>query len=213
MICFDIHIHHKPKHPEAAIWNCQFDNCNDLVDATYCSQGLHPWNLLQFDIDSKIDDLYRNLEDFPSIVAVGEAGLDKLCLTPWQMQIDAFKAQIAAADQFNKPLIIHCVKAYNELIKMKREVATNIPWVIHGFRGKPELAKQLLGEGFYLSYGFKCNEESLRATPLNRLLFETDESEEPIVNLYAQSAALFPIPTHQLCELVRQNVDKVFFKR
>ncbi len=213
MIYFDIHTHHQPENPEAAIWNCRFDNRNDLVDATYCSQGLHPWYLPKLGVDAQIKDLYRNIEDFPSIVAIGETGLDKLCDTPWEAQIEAFQAQIAVAHHFEKPLIIHCVKAYNEVINEKRETITAIPWVIHGFRGKPQLAKQLIDEGFYLSYGFRYNEESLHSTPLGRLFLETDESEAPIEQLYQRVAADLQMSTKELNKQVIQNVDKVFFKR
>ena len=51
-----------------------------------------------------------------------------------------------------------------------------MPWIIHGFRGKPQLAQQLLNNGFYISLGEHFNPQTVTIIPTNRLLFETDES-------------------------------------
>ena len=210
---FDMHTHRQPEHPDTSIWNCDFDKCIQVASSTYCSQGLHPWSLETYQLDTAIDNLRHLLESYPQIVAVGECGLDKVCNTPWQLQKEAFQAQIAVADSFDRPLIIHCVKAHNEVMDLKRSKKTNVPWIIHGFRGKPELARQLIDCGFYLSYGMHFNEKSLRSMPLDRLFLETDESEVPVKQLYQQVALQLDLSLQVLTEAVAQNADKVFFNR
>ena len=206
-----IHTHIKPAHLEAAIWNCmpstlyQFDN-----GVRYASIGLHPWFLSASSIDKEkemlVDALYRK-----EFVAVGEAGLDKLCDTDWGLQMEAFLFQAELASKLNKPLIIHCVKAHNDIMELKRKLNPTNAWIIHGFRGKAELAEQYIKAGFYLSIGAKFNALSVSSIPLHRLFFETDESLLPIEQTYMQAAQMLSISADNLMVNTRQNADKVFF--
>jgi TatD DNase family protein len=73
-------------------------------------------------------------------------------------------------------MLLHVVKAYPEIIALKRELRPTMPWIIHGFRGKPQLASELLSHGFYLSVGEKYNRDAVTVIPSDRLLVESDES-------------------------------------
>ena len=209
----DIHTHHRPLHPARTIWNCSFSDLPALPSDFHCSLGLHPWYLSVDTLNEQLHQLKQSLTAYPQIVAVGEAGLDKLCQTPWTLQTEAFRAQIELAEQMGYPLIIHSVKAHNEVMELKKALKSDIPWVIHGFRGKKELAEQYLKAGFYLSYGFHYNEEALKATPLSRLFLETDESQTPVSQLYQQVAPLLQLSIEELARIIAQSADKVFFTR
>ena len=135
---------------------------------------------------------------------MGECGLDRLCATPYDLQLAAFKAQIALSEELQSPLILHCVRALDDVLRLKR--GTTQPWIWHGFRGKPQQLQQLLDHGFYISFGFRHNVDSLRQCPSDRLFFETDDLPAPIVPLYAIAAQLRNTTPEVLCEQVWKNL-------
>lgn len=115
------------------------------------------------------------------------------------------------AEAVCKPLVIHAVKAQAELIQLKRELKPRVPWIIHGFRGKVQLAQDLVRHGLYLSFGARYQEETLRQIPLDRLFLETDESEVSIASLYEEAARLRGLSCSELREAVSCNIHRVFF--
>ena len=98
----------------------------------------------------------------PSVIALGEAGLDKSIDAPLSLQTEVFTEQVKLSEAFRKPLVIHCVKAWDELLAVKKDLNPQMPWVIHGFRGNDILAEQLIRKGLYLSFGMKFNPKALR---------------------------------------------------
>lgn len=125
-----------------------------------------------------LEELVRH----PQVLAVGEVGLDKLADAPMDLQVEVFRRQACLAEEVGKPLVIHLVKAVDELLKVKRDLRPSNPWIIHGFRGKAALAEEYLKHGFYLSFGEKYQEAALCRVPADRLFIETDESEFPSGN-------------------------------
>jgi TatD DNase family protein len=103
-------------------------------------------------------------------------------------------------------MIIHCVKAWQEIIALHKTLHPSVPWMIHGFQGKPELALSLLNQGFYLSYGAKFNPEALRVTPFYRLCIESDESAVAIEKLYHSVAFQKRVPL----SVVFKNANGLF---
>ena len=90
------------------------------------------------------------------------------------------------ADDLAKPLIVHIVGAYDNLYDVQREVMRRnggrTPlWIIHGFRGRPELARQLLDHGMYISMGIRHNPTAIAVIPRDQLLAETDDG--PTANI------------------------------
>jgi TatD DNase family protein len=140
----------------------------------YFSVGIHPWDADRFQ-PSWLDKL-NLLLNYRQVVAIGECGLDKNSNAPLKKQLEVVERQIILSEIAAKPLIIHCVGCYNEVLDLRGKHSPSQAWVIHGFRGKPALAQQLLKAGFYLSYGEKHNAESVALTPPDRLLLETDDS-------------------------------------
>ena len=176
------------------------------------SLSLHPWDLLQEKLDSQLEWFYSHLSD-SRLVAIGETGFDKLKGPQFQVQLFVFKTLARISQEQNLPLIIHNVRSSSELIALKHQLKADNPWVIHGFRGKRELAKDLIRHGFYLSFGIHYQAAALEAVPLDRLFLETDTSDTPIATLYEQIAADYQIPVNQLDEIISQNINSLFFKR
>ena len=203
----DIHTHRLPARIGSALVNSYPHSFHSSPGHCY-SVGIHPWHLSE-----ATDDTWRLLEEavrHPQVWAVGEAGLDRLAHTPLSCQLAAFKQQALLAETVGKPLIIHLVKATAELLQLRRQLRPAQPWIVHGFRGKPRQAQQLLHHGFYLSFGEHFNAETLRTVPLDRLLLETDESLLPIERLYEQAARIRATSTAELMEGVRSNIQCLF---
>ena len=136
------------------------------------SVGIHPWNADKA-TDETFEQLERMLAD-PRAVAVGEAGLDRLRGPEMEVQIPVFERQIELARRLGLPLVIHCVRAFDILTALRKRHPDAGQWIVHGFRGKPELATRLLKAGIDLSYGEKFNAESYEVTPADRRYRETD---------------------------------------
>ena len=152
------------------------------------STGFQPWFLEEFSTES-----FRQLEELathPQMIFIGECGLDKNSRFDIDFQTIVFKKQIELSEKTQKPLIIHCVGCFNELVSLKNELIPTQRWIIHGFRGKPQLASQLIKAGFSLSFGEHFNVESVRQTPINKLFIETDESQIPVTEMYAKIAQI-----------------------
>lgn len=205
----DLHTHQSGS-TDLAIFNA-FERKTELI----CSYGIHPWYAEQFSFDflQKLEYLIQQ----PNCWAVGECGLDKLVRFDWNKQIQWFEKQIILSENYRKPLIIHCVKAIQELIVLKRKINPSQSWVFHGFR-KTGVTQQLLDEGFYLSIGAALlTDEKLQETvkniPTERLFLETDDKEMNICLLYEQLAVIKKIPVEDIEKQLENNFEKVFDRK
>ena len=210
MMFFDIHTHRVPLHAGQAIVSFPAGEDICLSEAVYASVGIHPWHLSESDAQSQLAAL-KKLATHENVVAMGEVGLDKLADAPLGLQEGVFREEIALAERRCLPLVIHCVRAFNELLRLKKEMHPWQPWVIHGFRGKAGLAEMCIHQGCYLSFGAKFQEAALRAVPLERLFVETDEAQESIGEIYRRIAEVRGISVDELADAVEKNVQKVFF--
>ena len=134
-------------------------------------------NPIEKSIWEKTKEKLKEAAQHQLVVAIGETGLDSLKGAPLEVQEQVMQAHINIASASGKPLIIHCVRTSQQVLKLWRDnpEAHNVAWVIHGFRGNENVARQLLDAGFYLSYGSKHNAEALAITPVDHLLVETDD--------------------------------------
>ncbi len=181
-----------------------------LPASSKISLGIHPWTIKEQTLNEEMDILKKNISS-PEVLAIGECGLDKLSSTPFQLQKKAFEAQVALSEKIKKPLIIHCVKMADELIAIKKQMHPEQTWIIHGFRGKPEQMSQLADQGFYLSFGEKFNEESLKKIPLNRIFLETDEGKASIKDIYRHVAKTRNYSEEDLKNQIKTNFFNVFY--
>lgn len=186
---FDIHTHHQPHHPATSVRSLTVSEAEKIVSEKstgFYSVGIHPWHISE-NPGSDIEQL-KHFAEYKSVIFIGECGLDHKSKTPLSIQIHLFKEQIKISEQEHKPLIIHCVGHFNELLAIKKEFNPKQLWIIHGFRGKPQLASQVLRAGCALSFGEKFNEQSVQVTPVEKLYIETDESQLPIDEIYRKIA-------------------------
>lgn len=172
------------------------------------SAGIHPWYI--HDNPSDTIEALKALTQETNLVAIGECGLDKLCQTPFELQKEIFKAQIAISEEYKKPLIIHCVKSYNEIVEIKKEAKPTQTWIIHGFRGKPEIATMLIKAGIVLSIGEKFNPETLKSIAIDKILIESDESTTPIGDIYKKIATTLKISECELIKAVEKTYKNIF---
>lgn len=177
----DIHSH------DSLRSNCAVINIypgEEMLAGVYYSVGIHPWNTL--DADENMLLQLKTMSCDNRVVAIGETGLDALKGPSIEVQQNLFVKHIEISEQLSKPLLIHAVKTIDRIIALKREIKPCQPWIIHGFRGKPEQASQLLNHGFYLSLGQKFNPETAAMIPADRLFYETDESAQSIASIVAE---------------------------
>lgn len=170
--------------------------------------GIHPWSADQIDTGKALAEIRLHVQH-SHCVGIGEIGLDYCTSIPHSLQKEIFIRQIAIAEQSNLPIVIHCVKAWADLLDIHKRLQITIPCIVHGFRGKPELASQLIKKNFYLSFGTRFNAESLKKCPDNRLFFETDEDEQPVRLLYEKAAEIRMHSTEYLRELCWRNFHSI----
>ncbi len=187
---FNTHTHNHTPSPYPAVVNLSFSEIDEIFNSNtqgFFSLGFHPWFLDEFS-EEKLSGLKSRISD-SRFFAIGECGLDKNSNSSFETQLDIFKLQTELSEQFKKPLIIHCVGYFNELLDLKKKLNPEQLWIIHGFRGKPELAEQILKSGCSISFGDKFNPDSVRITPVEKLYIETDDSNALIQEVYTKIAA------------------------
>ena len=196
---------------------------NTVSDAenyfTYRTFGLHPWYTDEKNYSDGLEKLENLLLD-NKIIAVGECGLDKLRGLDLDFQIKVFEAQLHLAEKYQRPVIIHCVRAFNEVIENKKKVNPSVPLIVHGFNNNINILKQLLAAGFYISLGaavLKDDEKSktawkekIKIIPLERVFFETDDSNVDIEDIYNCAAEFFGLPIEKLQHQIAENFEFVF---
>lgn len=206
----DIHTHHMAALPGESILNVEPARF-DPAEGYYYSVGIHPWKASEAGPEE-----WKRLEEaagHPSVLAIGEAGLDKLASADRMLQKEAFVRQISLSESVRKPLVIHCVKAFNELVELKKKLRPQMPWVVHGFRNNLNIACRLMQEGIYFSLGERYQADVLQNVPLERLLAETDESTLNIRMIIGQMAAAKDLELSGLCTRIDENARKIFFQR
>lgn len=206
----DIHTHRfTDSAPEEVLLSCPVLKKEIPAEAVYVSAEIHPWHLTAENLSCQIERMENMLSD-SRVLALGEVGLDKLTECPYPIQIKAFEEIVSISEAYGKPLIIHCVKSVDELIAIRKKMRPALPWIMHGFRGKPQQADSLLRHGFYLSFGEHYNSQVMKEIPIERLFLETDESNVPIDELYNRAAAIRHISAEELKLAVLHNVNNVF---
>ncbi|MBQ2852381.1 MAG: TatD family hydrolase, partial [Bacteroidales bacterium] len=147
----------------------------------------------------------------------GECGLDRACDSDFELQREVFIKQIELSEQYHKPLIIHAVRSYPDIISIRKETKSNQPWIIHGFNGNEHSTEQLLRhDGIYLSLGdvlFKNEKRAellLDIIPSDRLFLETDVAERSIVEVYEKASLLSGVATDILRKDIFDNFVKIF---
>lgn len=173
-----------------------FDN-----EALFFSIGIHPWYINLDNLENDLSTINDKLQ-LKNCLALGECGLDKRIEISMDIQLQVFEKQLVLAKKHKKPVILHCVSAYQEVIEVKKRFQIETPMIIHGFSKNWQVAKSLLDNGFYLSFGkYLLRNPELSSVfeqvPKDRFFLETDTVEESIIEVYQKAS-----------EIKRNNIEK-----
>lgn len=203
----DIHSHQNSTGEYFVLYNAFLEKYSDS-----CSYGIHPWHIGS-DFEAQLNRLNK-LVVTNNCLAIGECGLDKLSDVDFQIQIEVFEKQIELSERIEKPLIIHCVKATNELIQLKKKFKPKKTWIFHGFR-KVNTFSELKKEGIKIGIGAtilkdKSLQELVKIMPIDSFFLETDDAQNAIVEIYEMVAELRNIELDQLIKSMKNNFELVF---
>ncbi|KPK40324.1 MAG: hypothetical protein AMJ78_07325 [Omnitrophica WOR_2 bacterium SM23_29] len=160
----------------------------DRYDSIYASVGIHPHDAKEL-TDEALEEL-KKLAKHKKVVAIGEVGLDYYRdLSPRDIQRRAFRKFIGMAKDINRPLIIHCREAKEDLLKiLDEEIRPPVRGVIHCFPSDEDFLRHALDLGLYVS--FTCNLTFKNASKLRRLV----EEKVPMDRLLLETDAPFLAP-------------------
>jgi TatD DNase family protein len=204
----------------------KFSNLSDVIEVvnqypwefnsllSNYSIGIHPWYIDEERLNNDLKIIKKKLQ-LKECLALGECGLDKRIEIPLDVQISVFKKQLEIVKQTNKPIVLHCVAAYDEVVAVKKEMKIDNPMIIHGFSKNEQVAKSLFKNGFYLSFGKYLLrnpelENVFKFAPENKILLETDTIEESIYQVYEKAALIKGISVDELKTIVFTNFSRIF---
>jgi TatD DNase family protein len=214
MIFLDVHTHNKiasenvfsivNKYPDASGFTAPF------------SIGIHPWFINKDKIEEELLSIKEKLKD-KNCFALGECGLDKVAETDFELQKSIFRKQLQLSEKYKKPVIIHCVRSFQEIIELKKELKPTQIWILHGFQKNLQVAKSLLKNEIIVSFGaavihHKKLQNILLEIPLASILLETDASAFCIQDVYKKVAALKNMEVEVLEQKIAQNFKRIFKK-
>lgn len=174
------------------------------------SAGLHPWNVTGNDEES-----FSNLErllTLPQVLAVGECGFDTLRGPSHDLQESAFVRQCELSEYFKIPMILHVVRDFDSVIRLRKQLSPTQPWLIHGFSGGPVQMTQLYNNGILVSFGLKSNPESVRQVPIDRLFLETD-GKASISDVIRFAALVRETDFEQIENIVVENHRRLLYQK
>jgi TatD DNase family protein len=208
-----INIHtHVSRETELEIVNLFPEDAVEMNPETYYSIGIHPWNVTKIDVKKQVD-LLRKIASRENVFAVGEIGWDKLN-PDFELQKQVFEKQAEIAVTLRKPMIIHCVKAYSELLEFLNKGTLKVPVIIHRYSGNIEIAGQLIRLGAYLSFGHELfhtgskTPDVFKSIPLDRLFLETDDSDKTILEIYLKASELSGLTVDEIDRGISVNFLK-----
>ncbi len=210
----DLHTHRLTEADDIQILNIFAQDIPKAKPEFLFSAGLHPWHIEKVNTEECISEIER-ISGMKNFVAIGECGLDRSVSTDFALQEMIFKEQIRVAENQSKCLIIHCVRAYSDIINLKIQTKSEVPWILHGYSGNMETTWSLIRHGFYFSVGERLlknvsSHSVLRTIPTERLFMETDDSEISIRQIYLSASQILKIENEILINLIFRNFKAVF---
>lgn len=212
----DIHTHTN-KSDNNLLQIVNLDLSQPCPEQGYVSYGIHPWAL--DNTDFQVEKVSQALEEklkLPQVLALGEAGLDKMHKASFERQIELFERQIELSEALRKPMILHDVRSHNEIIALRKKHKAQQPWIVHGFNGTEQDIQQLTGQGMYLSVGEALLHperkiyKSFKFIDLDYLFFETDMAEIGVETIYEAAANLLEMDLSALQTRIFANFARLF---
>ncbi|MEC5165476.1 TatD DNase family protein [Flavobacterium sp. PL11] len=212
---FNVHTHKSTNQANVLDLVNQYPQDFDVAFPCY-SIGIHPWYIVKDRVNADLAIIESKLLE-PNCLAIGECGLDKRIEVDMELQQIVFERQLLLAQKHNKPVVIHCVAAFQEVIETKKRLNISVPMIIHGFSKNSQVANQLISNGFYISFGKYLLrnpelEEVFKRVPANRIFLETDIAEEGIETVYQLAAKYKGISVKEMKQLINRNFVDVFKK-
>lgn len=209
---FDVHTHKKSLVKNVFSIENKYPNATDFTKPF--SIGIHPWFINKENIEKELLIIEKQLQH-KNCYAVGECGLDKITETDLELQKTVFIKQILLSEKYKKPLIIHCVKSYQEIVQLKNTLKPNQIWILHGFHKNLQVAQSLLKNDVILSFGAaiintKKLQEVIAEIAINNIFLETDNAEIEIKEIYQKVANLKNIEVLELQQKIKENFTKIF---
>lgn len=199
----------------------------DAGEGIFPAFGLHPMHAGLYG-EEVMANLARYSEEAK---AIGEIGLDYLLTdVPRERQLAAFRGQLRLAVKMGLPLLIHCRKAFQDLVRiMREEAADKVGGIMHAFSGSPETARECIGLGFTISVAGPVTYrnavrplELVRSISLEHLVLETDapdmtpepfrgKTNEPafLVEIAKKIAEIKAIGLTELAEATTRNAERI----
>jgi len=176
--------------------------------------GMHPWHAKIGELDCCLPHLESVLVE-NSNAWLGEIGLDRTVDVEFEMQKTVFEKQLKLAERLQRPVVIHCVKAYSDVLQCLKKMKFSLPLIFHGYSGNLVQAKQLLAFDAYFSFGQNILRENrksikvLKELPLERVFFETDEAEFSIYKVYEKAAEIVACDEDFLKNKIAENFKRL----
>ncbi len=214
----NFHTHTISQNPkEKSIYNLLIQDADEFenLQNNWISVGIHPWYATTENWESQLR-IVEEMAIHERVLAIGECGLDRLITFPLDKQLMIFEAQVRIAERVQKPVIIHCVRAFNELLQWKKQTKRTVPLIVHGFNNKPEIARQLVAHGFYFSLGTALLQSDsnsgkvLKIIPVTRLFLENDDKNISIERVYEAAAIHLEMTVSALKNQIWTNFATVF---
>jgi TatD DNase family protein len=186
-----------------------------LQHPCYFSVGLHPWHIKEDTWSEEIETV-RAASSLPSVLAIGETGLDKAVSVPLPVQQAVFEEHLHLAETVRKAVVIHCVRSYSEILHYRKKSDQSIPWIFHWFNSNEQTARELIRKNCFLSFGHMLfNEQSkvghvYKNTPVEYTFLETDDAGYTIQQVYEQAAMIRNMHPDELKSRILGNFARCF---
>lgn len=213
----DIHSHHLKSIPDTFVIQSRFVHEVDEKYEQPFSAGIHPWHLNSRPLETDFSKL-EEIAKLKSCIAIGETGLDRAIGTSIEVQKMWFIRHLELAELVKKPVIIHCVRAYSDLIQIRKSGKYKTPWIIHGFNENAKVARDLILLNCWLSVGHRLLQDnskvaaSLPKIHIDRIFLESDDSALSVSEVYEKASQLLQISLNDLKLQIHQNFVHLFGK-
>lgn len=218
-IFINIHSHRKQEKDEIIIHNFFPDDISNRISnhSGFFSCGIHPWYLKPGEdwLNDQMQKLKQSM-DYRGCLAIGETGLDKAIGSDWGLQLKVFEKQIRLAEEFGKPMIIHSVRAWSDLLALRKSSSAKATWIFHGFNSSIQMANQLIDSGCMLSFGKsllqpgKKIREIMAEISSENFFLETDDADVNIEDIYKAVSNIKNLPLEKMIKAQHENFEKIF---
>ena len=180
------------------------------IENGFYSVGFHPYNVGKADEEETLNKVRLATEN-THVLAIGEIGLDRSITAPLKDQQRIFEKQVDIAEYTDMPVVLHVVRAFNEIIEFAKVHKPSVPMIIHGYNGNRKVAEDLVNAGFLVSFGEAIAGEhskiveALLAVPVEKMFLETDEGDLDIREIYHTAAEVKALSLDELRLKIVEN--------